>query len=273
MSRYTNEELLILTKMYPNPSSKYRELTCVAAVNRAGKLRRLFPVPYRLLDGRHQFKKWEWIRGRLTKATDDHRPESCKIDVDSIVRNNEVIGTRHGWTERLKWITPHLLPSFEALEGRRIAEGETLGFLRPTSVCELEIIAAKTADWTQEDLVKLMQEGLFDNQTIKLRAPLRKLPYDFYYHYEIETSKGVESLKHKITDWEAGALYWNCQSRYGGKWEAPFRQRLERDFAEKDLHFLMGTMHRFPDKWLIVGLVYPPKLDFVHSTEARILAK
>jgi hypothetical protein len=23
--------------------------------------------------------------------------------------------------------------------------------------------------------------------------------------------------------------------------------------------FLMGTIHRFPDQWLIVSLIYPPK--------------
>lgn len=24
--------------------------------------------------------------------------------------------------------------------------------------------------------------------------------------------------------------------------------------------FLMGTIHRFPGQWLIVGLIYPPRL-------------
>jgi hypothetical protein len=24
--------------------------------------------------------------------------------------------------------------------------------------------------------------------------------------------------------------------------------------------FLMGTIHRFPNQWLIVSLIYPPKL-------------
>ena len=57
MHKASTEELLILTKTYPSPSAQYRETTCVAAVNREGKLRRLFPVPYRLLDGESQFKR------------------------------------------------------------------------------------------------------------------------------------------------------------------------------------------------------------------------
>jgi hypothetical protein len=28
---------------------------------------------------------------------------------------------------------------------------------------------------------------------------------------------------------------------------------------ELDLMFLMGTIHRFPNQWLIVSLIYPPK--------------
>ncbi len=58
----TIEELLILTKTYPTPSSKHRESTCVAAFSKAGEIRRIFPVPFRLLEGEHQFTKWEWIQ-------------------------------------------------------------------------------------------------------------------------------------------------------------------------------------------------------------------
>jgi hypothetical protein len=31
------------------------------------------------------------------------------------------------------------------------------------------------------------------------------------------------------------------------------------ELMSKDLSFLMGTIHRFPDQWLIVSLIYPPK--------------
>jgi len=74
MKHPVGEELLILTKTYPSPSANYRETTCVAAINSTGELRRLFPVPYRLLDGDAQFKKWEWIRARISRTDKDHRP-------------------------------------------------------------------------------------------------------------------------------------------------------------------------------------------------------
>lgn len=126
---------------------------------------------------------------------------------------------------------------------------------------ELEITPVKNPEWTDEDKAKLSQDGLFDTLAAKRRPPLKKLPYDFHYRYECETSSGKEMLRHMITDWEVGALYWNCHQKYGAKWEKYLRQKLEREFADKDLLFLMGTAHRFPDQWLIVGLVYPPKQD------------
>jgi hypothetical protein len=257
MKHPVSEELLILTKTYPSPSANYRETTCVAAINGTGELRRLFPVPYRLLDGDARFKKWEWIRARISRTDKDHRPESRRIDADSIERPGIIVEAKRGnWSERLKWIEPLVVESFAALETRRQATGQTLGFLRPMRLVKLEITRLKDSDWTEADKVKLSQDGLFDSEEIKRRAPLRKLPFDFHYHYE----SGGKMEKHKLVDWEVGALYWHCFHAYGAAgWEAKFRLRLETEFSQKDLLFLLGTIHRFPDQWLIVGFVYPPK--------------
>ena len=253
----TRERVLILTKTYPSPSSQYRETTCVASVNEAGELRRIFPVPFRLLEGSYRFKKWEWIDAKLTATSKDRRPESRRIDVDSITRSDRVIGTENEWSKRLKWVEPHILPSFDALEKRRQETGETLGILCPSRILSLEIKPVEQADWTPADWEKLTRDGLFDTAAVKARPPLRKLPFDFYYHYEIETASGVEVHRHKLTDWEVGALYWNCYGK--PNCEELVRQKLEIEFSAKRLMFLMGTVHRFPDQWLIVGLIYPPK--------------
>jgi hypothetical protein len=63
----------------------------------------------------------------------------------------------------------------------------------------------------------------------------------------------------KIVDWEIGALFWKVHRAHGEAWEKSFRDKLERDLPAKDLMFLLGTIHRFPEQWLIVSLIYPPK--------------
>ena len=226
-------------------------------MNADGERRRIFPVPFRLLDGGNRFHKWEWIDANLRTTTKDQRPESRRIDVDSLTRSGVVISTDDAWSERLRWIESHIVPSFDALECRRQLSGETLGILCPTRLVSLEITPVDQPEWTPADMEKLTRDGLFDTPDIRARAPLRKLPVDFHYRYEIETEDGVETLRHKITDWEAGALYWRCHGKPNR--DELLRQRLETEFKEKRLLFLMGTIHRFPDQWLIVGLIYPPR--------------
>ena len=53
----TSSRTLILCKTYPSPSSRYAETSCVAGVTADGELIRLFPVPFRLINGDQQFKK------------------------------------------------------------------------------------------------------------------------------------------------------------------------------------------------------------------------
>lgn len=117
--------------------------------------------------------------------------------------------------------------------------------------------------WSDDELKKLLQRqqqaGLFDDADASEIRTLRKLPHSFYYRYECADRDTVQTYRHKIVDWEAGALYWRCRAQYGQKWEDKFREKLERELPSKDLIFLMGTIHRFPDKWLIVSLLYPPK--------------
>jgi hypothetical protein len=39
-----------------------------------------------------------------------------------------------------------------------------------------------------------------------------------------------------------------------------FRKRYERDMIERrETSFLVGTMHQYPSRWIVVGLFYPQK--------------
>ena len=78
------ERILILAKTYPSPSAQYVETSCVAGINQDGLMRRLYPVPFRMIEEGSQFKKWQWIEVRIEKANKDHRPESHKLYVDTI---------------------------------------------------------------------------------------------------------------------------------------------------------------------------------------------
>jgi len=257
------ERILILAKTYPSPSAQYMETSCVAGISQDGSMRRLFPVPFRMIDQGQQFKKWQWIDVRVEKANKDHRLESHKLWVDTI-SCLEKIEPKKAWADRWPWLDR--IPTFEsmdALDSTRLQEHLSIALLRPKKLLELEITKARNADWTDEEREKLvreqMQEDLFSDADAKHQVKeLRKVPFDFYYRYVCDTSDGEKVYRHKIVDWETGALYWNCHRSHGTGWEAPFRAKLEGQLVTRDLMFLMGNQHRFQDQWLIISLIYPP---------------
>jgi len=259
MGTIRNERILILAKTYPYPSKKYRETSCIAGVGGNGKLVRLFPVPYRYMQGEREFQKWQYISARISKAPKDHRPESHNIDQDSIVPE-EVISTNDGWADRIPILEKHVHSDPASLEQKRQTEAATLGVIKPIELQELLITPAKNPNWTPQEQANLEQDFLFDSVELKKHITLRKLPYEFRYRYICDTPTGRREFSHMITDWEVGALYWNLRRSHGDAWEGHFRQRLEEQFRDsKQLYFLLGTMHRFPDQWLIVAFYYPPK--------------
>lgn len=107
----------------------------------------------------------------------------------------------------------------------------------------------------QEQQQGSLFDAVEDQRSLKT---LKKLPYDFHYRYECQTSEGMKPFKHKLVDWEAGALYWNVHRR--ADWQEAMRHKFVTQFSELDVMFLMGTIHRFPGQWLIVSVLYPPKL-------------
>ncbi|MGA6113390.1 hypothetical protein [Agrobacterium radiobacter] len=256
-----DKKILILCKTYPSPSGKYAETSCVAGMDENGNLIRLFPVPFRLVSKEQQFKKWQWIQTKVRKASSDRRPESHNILVDTIVGGEEV-PTKREWEQRRALIAKlPLFNSFTNIEANQQVNGTSLALLKPARVTKLEVAAVANAEWTDAELAKLVQEqkqgGLFDEDKPAVRT-LRKLPFDFYYHYECDASDGTVQYRHKIVDWEVGALFWNCQHRHGNNWELAFREQMETKLPSADLMFLMGNIHRFQNQWLIISLIYPP---------------
>jgi hypothetical protein len=193
-----------------------------------------------------------------------HGPHLFLFSVDTIEIFGELIYKRNAWEQRrIAVARVEIVDTFSALEEARKSRGVTLAFLKLSRLVDLSITKAASDTWSDDEIAKLMQAqnqgSLFDElaeqRSLKL---LKKPPYDFHYHYECEGLGGVALHKHKLVDWEAGALYWNVYRR--PDWQEAFRQKFLLDFAQRDLLFLMGTIHRFPDQWLIVSALYFPTL-------------
>jgi hypothetical protein len=131
----------------------------------------------------------------------------------------------------------------------------TLGVFRPFQIKRL-LIEPADEQWSPEQLNALRQGTLFQKAPVQT---LEKLPYDFSYEFRCGD---VDCRGHtmKCTDWELGQSYRRWRKDYGEEWESALRKTWERDMIERyDTHFFVGTIHNHPNRWIIVGLFYPPK--------------
>ncbi len=162
------------------PAKKGIEVSCTGGVTDKGKWIRLFPVPYRFLDGDKRFKKYEWIKVSVTKASNDLRPESFKLNADSIEIGKRV-STANGWRARRELIKPLLRPSMCQIRRERDEGGSpTLGIFKPVEIRQLIIESVEQPEWSAEQMAHLRQTLLF--QTSPPHA-LEKIPYNFKYDF------------------------------------------------------------------------------------------
>ena len=92
-------ELLPVVKAYPQLSRTYGEVSCIAAIQPAPvgpQWIRLYPVPFRALEDKQQFAKYQPIRLRAESHTGDRRPETRRPDRDSIQLAGDPLPTPAG---------------------------------------------------------------------------------------------------------------------------------------------------------------------------------
>jgi len=252
---YEQKKILITVKTYPTPARKGIEVSCTAGITEDGQWIRLFPIPFRFLEGKRQFKKYQWIEVAVTKAA-DYRPESYQPDIDSIRILGEPLPTSNSWQKRKTIVLPLLASSLCDLAGTRKETGTTLGIFKPKQIQEFIIEKEELLHWTKAELAKLSQASFLDTKPLK---SLEKIPYKFIYSF-VCNNPACRGHRLSVWDWEAGAAYRNCEAQYGRYWERYFRNRFETDMILKcDTHFYVGTLAAHPDRWIIVGLFYPPK--------------
>lgn len=260
------ERLLITVKTYPTLSEKYGELVCTAAVREDGSWVRLYPVPFRLLDYKDRYAKFDWIETTLVKSSSDRRPESHHpVDPKDMAKVGH-LGTDDGWRDRRKAILGHceVYTRLQPLIDAAHENSYSLAAFKPTKILAFKWEQAER-DWDPDKVNKMRnradQGELFaDDNWRRSFQLIPKLPYKFSYRFA--DADGRES-ELQVLDWEAGMLYWHCLDRAGGD-EAEalvkVRQKYLDEFLATDVHFFLGTTLRYHEwaanPWLIIG-VFP----------------
>jgi hypothetical protein len=154
----------------------------------------------------------------------------------------------------------------------KLAYGErkkSLATLKPKEIVKFEI-EETSRDWKEDWRNTALQSSfkeLNESGEVNKRDLIKKVPYNYYYHFITEGDDKPRRLK--IEDWEIGALYWNCLRRTNDEKIAnqQVRNKYWVDFVNnKDLYFFLGTTLQYHNMgtrnpFIIIGIFYPPKSD------------
>lgn len=254
-------KILIATKTYPSISTKYQETVCTAGIllsEEENPLQwiRIYPIRYRYLDFDKRYPRWAIVSAKIKRNDQDYRPESFKIDDNSleIIRK---IDTTNNWQERKSLVLSLQFRSIADIQ----AQGKSLGIIKPKSI--ERFFSKKTSrEWNQKQQTVLNQLDLFEPN-----IDLEKIPYKFFYQF---TDEDNVPHKYSISDWEIMELYRKCRDRsqLSGLEAEQYalekvRQKLEDDFLKsKDLYFIVGNLKNHAKSFMIIGLFYPPLVKF-----------
>jgi hypothetical protein len=246
---------LVLVKTYPTPSTKYGETVCCAGLDaRTGQWVRIYPVNFRSLVEYKRFAKWQFIEAQWGPPHDDSRPESVRIHQETIAPGPFLpAGPR--WSVRRQWLDPIVQPSIEALWDSHRLHKTSLGVIKPAVIEKFIIRSAE--GWDAESKQELSQLSLSWMDSAAPRGDLEIIPYDFLYRFRChgEDCRGHEM---EVFDWEIAEAYRSWRSKYGQTgWRPAMEKKFFEELPSRDLHFVLGTHHRWRS-WMIVGLLYPP---------------
>lgn len=234
-------EAVVIIKAAPQVGQRHGETVCCAGLDLYGHWLRLYPVSFRLLGDRQKFGRWDRIRFKWRRPNDDSRPESRRVDQDSI----EIIGELKP-AERERFLAKSIVTSLP----REREAGRSLALLKP-EILEF-VVEKKTPDELSEETKRFdalrAQGDLFSKQA----TPYRPCPYRFRYRYRTDDGERFGTCQ----DWEIEATYFHWSNRYGEtRALADIQKTFGEDYPKKGMLLAMGTHSLYPETWLINGVI------------------
>jgi hypothetical protein len=256
---WNEKDILITVKTYPEYSSKYTETVCTAGILKDSRsLVRLYPIKFRYLEGRSQFKKYQWIKAKIKKATSDNRPESYNVKDDSIILGPEIKSDSSGWQEREKWLLrpQNVFPSLESLVQNRENANVSLGIVKPKEVIDFRI--QKKSENEIKDSYSKKNAIMAQMDMLQEKKDLDIIPVKFSLRFSCDSEKCNKVHNISILDWEISELYRRIKN--DANWKEKIRDKVMNDICGKgrETYLILGNMALHQHIFCILGFFWPP---------------
>lgn len=265
-SSFEKHKILIWTKTYPELSKRYLETVCTAGVLEDGSPVRLYPIPYRYLEA--QFHKYQWITAEIAKNPADQRPESYKVNCDSIECGETLPTTKDEWGKRAEHVFRKKEWQFETVDdllASQRTQRVSLGVVIPKQIIDITIVnrSGDDAKGFVEKMQALRNQVNADRRQLDLfesAIPPQMKRLEFLSSRAKVSwlcgSSGCAGHEMQILDWEIAEL----QRREG---DAKTLQKLRQilDLQKYAVRFFLGNLFQYPTSFTVVGLWYPQRAE------------
>ncbi len=262
MEDWIKIRVLPVVKAYPEASKKYKTTVCVAAVTIPdGRWIRLYPLRFTAYPKEKQFKKYQPFEVRAKRNERDSRPESYRIDEDTIRLLGPQVGTKDNWSERKRLLYGTRTSSLCELQRLQKVKRTSLGMIQVTHVTDFRTIKTDEDKFRQADKQHeyAVSPDLFNEEKLKVET----LPFKFQYAF-LCADPNCRGHECSVLDWEAYALYRRMVGRWGEDTAIEKVRQMYVDFIcgpNKDTHFYMGNIKAHPGAFLVLGTFYPKISD------------
>lgn len=268
MSAWEQKRILIWGKTRPELSRTYRETVCTGGIlEDSRRLIRLYPIPLRYLNEQQLFRKYQWIDARIRRNPDDPRPESYRVDYDSIKAVGEPLSTDDGyWTERADWVLApgNVFQSVEKLLEANLAASTSLGLVRPGRVIRVHAERfterEKAEFWENYRRIQQVQDLPFFEPAAEAEVKPIRHP-DFRFKIKFQSAQREHDFT--VFDWEVDSLYFNRIQ--AGRSQQKARDAVIEHITDvvcgenRDTHFFLGNSLAHQRNFSIVGFWWPKK--------------
>jgi hypothetical protein len=241
MEKWQTRRILILGTTYPSHSTKYVETVCTGGIfEDTFEMCRLYPIPRRYLEPGNRFHKFQIIQARVRRDSEDPRPESYRIEVDSIEPQDEIPSHKHELRRGFLEQSPHLCKSVEELFDRQASGRTSLGIVIPEGITDVSIEPRREAerlDWEAREQARQAQERLFGSKPKPLDFP----EAHFYVHWLCADERCQKPHRMGLHEWGIHELYRKLKDDPQRDEKVISLMQKHLDEGEKDVFLFLGN--------------------------------
>jgi hypothetical protein len=266
MSVAQKRRILIWGKTAPELSMKYCETVCTGGVLEDGSPVRLYPIPYRYMGDDDKFKKYQWITAAISRSSPDPRPESFRIDCDSIELGEFVASDKEEWSRRAELMFRQPSWQFESMDALMAAHeqsNQSLGVVAPKEITAVELRERPADEQRAFEEKRQAVRKTLESDREQLRLFDECMPPEMknleFRRYRIHVQWRCGSGKRhnmQIMDWEVVEL-----QRKVGDEQALEKVKATLNLETHAIRFFLGNLKQHPNRFTIVGLWYPKLLS------------